>query len=777
MILSLVSILATVPAAPTTIEIDAGRPTVKVSPSLYGIFFEEINFAGDGGIHSELIRNRGFEEGVNGSTPAFWEGKNASVKLDPTVPFNDGKTRSLRVAATGSNAEVSNTGFWGVPIRRGERYRLVIWARSDKPSSLAIGGTRSDGKPSTDVSIVPTGSSWKRSEVTLTGSDTDFKSKLTMRLKNTGAVSIGYVSLKPLKGWGKDNLIRTDLGEKIAAMKPAFVRFPGGCYVEGNDLAQAFDWKASLGQPEARPGHPRRLWGYSSTDGLGYHEYLQWCEDLGAEPLYVANCGMSHTEIAPMDKMQKYVDDALDAIEYANGSVDSKWGALRAANGHPKPFGLKYVEIGNENGLSWSFGGRPPYAERYDLIYRAIKAKYPEILTIANDPVPHPMEIVDEHYYNNPSFFWQQMNRYDRYDRKGPRIYVGEYAVTSECGKGNLQAGLAEAAFMTGMERNSDVVTMSSYAPLLVNDNARQWNPDAIVFNNYQSYGTPSYWVQQLFATNRPDRIVPVRAEVPAEVPRPQGGIGLMTWETAAEFRDIKLVADGKTLYDSNAAFGPWKSVSGKWAIDNGVITQTGLETDRRTYLPNIKVDGAKRTTLTVRARKLSGREGFIIITNARSEADRVQLNLGGWGNTEHGFESGGRIGRAVKGKIETNRWYNIRIEVDGDRVSGYLDDQLIDSVVLKPTPKLASTAGLSADGKTLILKVVNGSEQPLTAKLKIAGFNAGSANVTTLTGPNMLAENSFATPMLMAPKSSRWAGDTYQFQPRSLTILRMSRR
>ena len=282
MILSLVSILATVPAAPTTIEIDAGRPTVKVSPSLYGIFFEEINFAGDGGIHSELVRNRGFEEGANGSAPAFWEGKNAAVKLDPTTPFNAGKTRSMRVAATGSNAEVSNTGFWGVPIRRGERYRLVIWARSEQPSSLAIGGTRADGKPSTDVSIVPTGSSWKRSEVTLTGSTTDFKSRLTMRLKNSGAVSIGYVSLKPQKGWGKDNLIRTDLGEKIAAMKPAFVRFPGGCYVEGNDLAQAFDWKASLGQPESRPGHPRRLWGYSSTDGLGYHEYLQWCEDLGA---------------------------------------------------------------------------------------------------------------------------------------------------------------------------------------------------------------------------------------------------------------------------------------------------------------------------------------------------------------------------------------------------------------------------------------------------------------------------------------------------------------
>lgn len=777
MILSLVSILATVPAAPTTIEIDAGRPTVKVSPSLYGIFFEEINFAGDGGIHSELIRNRGFEEGTTGSIPAFWTPTNAKAVIDNGIPFSDGKTKAMRITATGADATVTNTGFWGVPIRRGERYRLVLWTRSDQPSSLAVGGMSLDGKPTTDTLILPTGPDWKRNEVTLVGSKTDFRSQFSLRMKNSGSVSVGYVSLRPQKGWGTGDLIRPDLGEKIAAMKPGFVRFPGGCYVEGNNLAQAFDWKASLGKPEARPGHPRRFWGYSSTDGLGYHEYLQWCEDLGAEPLYVANCGMSHTEIAPMDKMQKYVDDALDAIEYANGPVSSKWGAIRAANGHPEPFGLKYVEIGNENGLSWSFGGRPPYAERYNLIYRAIKAKYPEILTIANDPVPHPMEIVDEHYYNNPTFFWQQINRYDNYDRKGPRIYVGEYAVTSECGKGNLQAGLAEAAFITGMERNSDVVTMSSYAPLLVNDNARQWNPDAIVYNNNQSYGTPSYWVQQLFSTNRPDRIVPVRTEVPVETPAPQGGIGLMTWETAAEFRDIKLVADGKTLYDSNAAFGPWKSATGKWKIDNGVIAQSDLETDRRTYLPNIKVDGAKRTTLTVRARKLSGREGFIVMTNARSEADRVQLNLGGWGNTEHGFESGGLIGRAVKGKIETNRWYTVRIEVDGDRVSGYLDDQLIDSVVLKPTPKFASTAGLSADGKTLILKVVNGSEKPLTAKFKINGFKAGSTSVTTLTGPSLLAENSFAAPMLISPKSSRWAGDEYQFQPRSLTILRMSRR
>jgi alpha-L-arabinofuranosidase len=775
--LAYLPLLLTPQTPSATVRVDPQKVGPTVSQSLYGIFFEEINFAGDGGIHAELIRNRGFEEGKVGEAPPFWKATSGSIDLDPTAPFNDGKARSLRVRPGVNGATVENEGFWGVPIKAGKQYRLTVWAKSTKDRTLSVGVVDGKSKPITTFKSITLSDRWQRYEAVITGKENQTQAKFYAMISgNSAPIWLGYASLMPTDGWGTNGLMRPDLGEKVKNMEPGFVRFPGGCYVEGTSLSQAFDWKASLGASETRKGSPQRLWGYSSTDGLGYHEYLQWCEDLGAAPLYVANCGMSHTEIAPMDKMQKYVDDALDAIEYANGPVTSRWGSERAKNGHPKPFNLKYVEIGNENGLSWSFGGRLPYAERYSLIYNAIKAKYPNIITIANDPVPHPMDMVDEHYYNNPTFFWQNANRYDRYDRKGPKIYVGEYAVTAECGKGNLQAALAEAAFMTGMERNSDVVTMASYAPLFVNDNARQWNPDAIVYNNHQSYGTPSYWVQQLFATNRADKVVATEWNVPLKPAQPAGGIGLMTWETSAEFKDIKLTSDDKVLYDSNRQPGSWNNATGKWTVDHGVFRQTELETDRRSYLKDVRVDGLSRYTLRLKARKLSGREGFLILINAQSEANRVQWNLGGWGNSEHGFESGGRISPGIKGQIETGRWYDVRLEVDGATITGYLDDQRIQSVTLKPTPHFAAVSGLSADGKTLIIKAVNGDEKPLDSELSLGNFR-GAAEVITLTGPDMLAENSFANPLAIWPKKSKWAGTKYRFQPRSLTILRVSKK
>jgi alpha-L-arabinofuranosidase len=324
------------------------------------------------------------------------------------------------------------------------------------------------------------------------------------------------VSLFPKETFkGRENGIRKDLGQMIADMKPAFVRFPGGCYVEGNLMANAFRWKKSIGDIAERSGH-MGIWGYYSTGGLGYHEYLQFCEDLGAEPLFVINCGMAHGDSIPMDQLQEYVQDALDAIEYANGPVDSKWGSLRAKAGHPKPFHLKMIEVGNEN------GGKL-YDERYAVFYDALKARYPEVKIVANErggiPTSRPREIVDEHYYSSPEFFMRQARRYDSYDRSNYKVYVGEYATTQSAGLGNVIAALGEAAFMTGLERNGDVVTMASYAPLLVNPNWRGWNPNAIVFDSSRAYGIPSYHVQTMFAKNRADVVVPVAVESPVAPP------------------------------------------------------------------------------------------------------------------------------------------------------------------------------------------------------------------------------------------------------------------
>ena len=273
-------------------------------------------------------------------------------------------------------------------------------------------------------------------------------------------------------------------------------------------MSLAYRWKQTIGDPSERRTQ-YNLWQYHATHGIGYHEYLQMCEDLGAEPLFVINCGMSHKEVVPLDKMGEFVQDALDAIEYANGPVSSTWGALRAKNGHPAPFNLKYMEIGNENGGT-------AYQERYALFYDAIKAKYPQMHLIADEwsgrPTNRPIEIVDEHYYSTPEFFIANADKYDSYDRAGRKVYVGEYAVTQGCGQGNLRAAVGEAAFMTGLERNSDVVVMASYAPLFANVNYKKWNPDLIDFDSSRVYGIPSYYVQQMFSENRGDVVLPVDA-------------------------------------------------------------------------------------------------------------------------------------------------------------------------------------------------------------------------------------------------------------------------
>jgi alpha-L-arabinofuranosidase len=339
------------------------------------------------------------------------------------------------------------------------------------------------------------------------------KTDASARLVIAGKAWLDMVSLFPADAV---HGFRPDLLAMLKAMQPAFVRFPGGCYVEGDKLEEAFRWKKTIGDIAARPGH-WNLWNYRSTDGLGYHEYLQLCEDLGAAPLFVINCGMSHEEQRKQTgpPANEYVQDALDAIEYANGPVYSRWGALRAQAGHPAPFNLRYMEIGNEN-------GGPMYHAHYALFHDAIKARYPAMTLIANDwqglPKNRPLDMIDSHAYTAPAAMCNMSTRYDHASRTGPKVYFGEYAVTEQAGRGNLQAAVAEAAFMTGLERNGDLVAMASYAPLFECVGYQKWNPNAIVFDDSRAYGIPSYYVQAMFAVNRVDRVLPVtlRASVPS---------------------------------------------------------------------------------------------------------------------------------------------------------------------------------------------------------------------------------------------------------------------
>ena len=519
------------------------------------------------------------------------------------------------------------------------------------------------------------------------------------------------------------------------------------------------------------------MWGYPNTFGLGLHEYLQWCEDLGAAPLFVVNAGIDHAQVAPMAEMGAFVQDPLDAIEYANGPVTSRWGAERAKNGHPAPFGLKYVEIGNENG-SFFHGGNDAYAPRYRLIHDAIKAKYPDVTTIADTKLPDaPLEVVDEHYYSDPSFFWKNANRYDAYDRSGPKVYVGEYAVTQGAGRGNLDAALGEAAFMTGLERNSDVVAMASYAPLFTSVYNRQWNPNAIVFDTGRAYGTPSYHVQAMFARNRATRNVPITVpSLMSEPPKPGGNVGLMTWDTTAEFKDLRLTTEGKSLAGGAdlSRYG-MAAKGGVWKESEGTITQSQMGTGRTLIFPGSDTTGATKVALSLKARKIEGREGFLFIVEDR-DGSQLRWNLGGWGDTSSAFERNGTVvGERVPVTVEPGRWYDVRIERSGATTKAYLDGKLVQEVTETGAPDLAAVAGIDEKAKELVVKVVNGSDEARTATLDVSGGKvAARGRAIVLTGYGRMAENSFDAPTAVAPVESTFEGASYTFAPRSVTVLRL---
>ena len=751
-------------AAPATITVDVAKPGHAVSPTLWGIFFEDINLSADGGLYAELIRNRSFEDSDKPEQWTFVSKGGAQGKIaitdekpmaaDPKKSFNK---RSLRLdltkAAPDGAVGVSNGGYWGVPVKQGEEYHLSLAARaSTTGADLTASLESADGKTVYATARVGTPKGdWSTMKTILKSKGTDANARLVITTAQAGTVWLDMVSLFPAKTW-KDhpNGLRPDLAEMLLAMKPAFVRFPGGCWVEGNTMAESYRWKQTIG-----PLHERRtqwnIWGYQATHGLGFHEYLQLCEDLKAEPLFCINVGMSHRENVPMDKMDEYVQDALDALEYANGPASSKWGAVRAKAGHPKPFGMRFMEIGNEN-------GGPAYKERWPLFVKAIKAKYPEVRLVANHwaggyPAEPRPDIVDEHYYSTPEFFMREAGKYDSYDRKGPQIFVGEYAVTQNTGNGSLRGAIGEAAFMTGLERNSDIVAMASYAPLFVHVNHRHWNPDLINFDNTRAYGLPSYYVQQMFAANPGSRVLPTEVQADDTVlTLPVGPIGVGTWLTQAEFKDIKVVKDGQVLYQSDFSKGTqgWKMHGGEWKVENGALCQKAGGDNIRALFGEKNWEGY---TLSLKARKLGGDEGFLILFGADA-GGKSWWNLGGWGNKQHGIEFAGETMDAKAGHIENGRWYDIGIDLSGGRIKCTLDGQLVHDI--QPPKNQTLFASSTLDDKTgeVIVKVVNGAREAREAVIDLKG--AGQPEVVKallLTSANAMDENSLDQPEKVSPK------------------------
>jgi alpha-L-arabinofuranosidase len=770
-------------AAPATLTVEVDKPGHAISPTLYGIFFEDINCSADGGIYAEMVRNRNFEDS---DKPDYWEAVgngpvNCELAVDSTQPVSTKNPHSLRVAIGkpgNGRAGVANNGYWGMGLTKGQTYALSLFARGGEgfagPLTVSLEG--SEGTVYAQKSIQSLTPNWKRYQLTLKANATDPKARLAITAAQPGTFWLDMVSLFPKRTWkNRPNGLRPDLAEMLAGLKPGFVRFPGGCWVEGDTMSLAYRWKQTIGDPSER--HTQyNLWQYQATHGVGFHEYLQMCEDLGAEPLFVINCGMSHKEVVPLDKMGEFVQDALDAIEYANGPVTSAWGAVRAKNGHPAPFNLKYMEIGNENGGN-------AYNERYALFYDAIKAKYPQMHLVADEwsgrPTNRPIEIVDEHYYSTPEFFIANAGKYDSYDRAGRKVYVGEYAVTQGCGQGNLRAAVGEAAFMTGMERNSNVVLLASYAPLFANVHYKKWNPDLIDFDSSRVYGIPSYYVQQMFSANRGDVVLPVTVTATEVAPPTRAGaIGVGTWLTKAEFKDIKVTRGGETLFTCDFADGTkgWRLHSGDWTVENGALQQKALGDNIRAFAGDKSWDNY---TYSLKARKLSGAEGFLISFLVKDEEAKAWWNIGGWGNTRHAIELDGISGHDVEGSIETGKWYDIRIEVQGANVKCFLDGKLIHDASYQATKPLYAVASLAKRANEVILKVVNVSAADQETDLQLEGTRVRpTAKAIVLVSDKPEDENTLEQPTKIKPVTltlnNASAAFHYTFPANSVTVLRL---
>jgi alpha-N-arabinofuranosidase len=518
-------------AAPATLsgqpvlQIKADQVAAHVSPMLYGLMTEEINFSYDGGLYAELVRNRSFKE--DAKEPVHWQlvqeqGGAGTMALDPSQPFNDAIATSLKLTVTkAGRVGIANEGFWGIPVKPNTRYRASFYAKAGAgfsgPLRIAIVGN--DGATVHASAQVPriTGS-WKKYEVILTTGKAkpSAENRLVVSTGGSGTVWFSMVSLFPPTWNNRPNGNRKDIMQLLADMKPAFLRFPGGNYVEGRTIATRFDWKKTIGDISQRPGHMNDAWRYWSSDGMGLLEFLEWCEDLHMQPVLAVYAGYSLAgeRVAAGKDLEPFVQDATDEIEYTMGAASTTWGARRAKDGHPAPFKLEYVEVGNEDQFDRQTGS---YEGRFAQFFDAIKAKYPKlnVVTTARVSGRH-TDVLDEHYYRrSEDEMASHAHDYDTRDRAGQKVFVGEWATRVGAPTPNMSGALGDAAWMTGMERNSDLVIMESYAPLFVNVNkgGMQWPTDLIGFDALGSYGSPAYYAQQMFSVHHGDVVLPVTAQ------------------------------------------------------------------------------------------------------------------------------------------------------------------------------------------------------------------------------------------------------------------------
>lgn len=800
----------------------------KISPSMYGVFFEEINHAGDGGLYAELIQNRSFNEKnipdgfyVRNDTLFPKEVKNHLTGKVPVRYYKwteedvpawsvqaDGQTtvkmkvvqEKAKYSSSPNNLKLEmknvsnvvrlvNEGYWGINIEEGHKYDLRLILRTSKnykgyiKAKLISQNGEALCEKQIDCSI---DEKWNDIRVQLSANGSDKKSVFALEFNSEGTVWIDYVSLFPKETFNnRPNGLRKDVANMIADLKPAFFRWPGGCVVEGITVDNRFEWKKTLGDPASRPGE-YSTWGYNCSYGFGYYEMLQFCEDIGADAMFVCNVGLGCQfrmgDACDESEIVDYIDDCLDAIEYALGDVGTEWGARRAEDGHPAPFPLKYVEIGNEN---WG----PEYDRRFNLFYDAIKKKYPELVLIYNempqregDANIRKTDMIDPHYYVDPYFFFRNTTLFDKWERGKYEIYVGEYACNRNVGSGNMMAALSEAAFINGMERNGDIVTMASYAPLFENRNDRSWATNLIWIDTDTVVGRSSYYVQKMAAENRPD--YNVKSNITMHQLEPEkfdkGLIGFGADKSSVEVKDLILGIKGSKV---RGKLDNFINISGnnKFDISNDILS---IERGK-ILLDNVF---AGECTISFKMRNIGENVGFQFYVNMNDDASTgYKFNVGMWSskdrtemvrlidNKEYGI-----LAEHSGCEIQKNSWYDIRIEVTSDKCVLFINDKKILSYDVKPMPLQFIHSGYDEGNKELVVKVVNASENVYSTSIELKGVKKveNKGRVITLKSNAACDENSYDEPRRIYPQEMFYGkfGEKfdYDFPPFSYSILRI---
>lgn len=820
--------IITVPAVSSVdakIAINAARKGVDINPEMVGLFFEDINYAADGGLYAELVQNRSFEA-VNAQAsvtnpapiPSYaWTTsvKNSAAYLS-SEPLNENNTTYLRIFDPSALDSISNACYSGFSVTAGQKFDFSMYAKKNGELTGQILVSIFDGEKVIGRAYISNISSdWSKYEAEITATEAASNAVLKITILGSSSknsyIDFDMISLFPQDTWmNRKNGLRADLVQMLKDFHPGFLRFPGGCIVEGYSLENRYSWKDTVGPVEERKENWNRWQMHTSGDGryaycqsygLGFYEYFLLCEDIGAQPLPVVNVGIGCEyqagDTSSMEELYSvYIQDALDLIEFANGDpAANEWAALRAEMGHPEPFNLEYIGIGNEQ---WETSN-VNFFERYEAFEKEIHAKYPEMKLIATsgpDASGSKFDTawtwlsshsdngeddfafaVDEHYYRTPTWFYTNLDRYDGYDRNGYKVFAGEYAsryTQTSPSESNMEAALSVAAFMTSLERNADVVRLASYAPLFSRDGYTQWYPDMIGFDESRVFGTPDYYVQSMYSNNLgsytlENSTVNTEAEYV-----PNGKTGLGTWATAVEYSDYEIWDN-----DNDCAIEPEDigAVSGDWTgLNQNSTTVTGAFK----FLAN---PDSSNYTVTFKAKKTAGSEGFLIPILWADDSNYFTWNVGGWGNTYSAIQqtvNGTTTELSVQNTaatIETGREYELKIEVTPTKIACYLDGECINFASFKQN--VYSSTSYDEITGDIIIKAVNTSSLPMETSIRIANaeYINPVADVTELKTDNIYAINSLSDPTNISPSYFETeASDSfiYMLPANSLSVLRI---